>query len=245
MRPYYSDESVTLYHGDCLLVLQELGDQTIEAFITDPPYFMPAVHYNTRREWPRSLSDVSILEHFYRDLFEQAGRVLRCDGMAYVFCDGQSYPVFYATAYPFFRKLRPLVWDKCVAFNGYSWRHQHELILFAEKDDAPSVTTGDGDILRCRAVAIDEREHPAQKPMELLGKLIRKSTQSGAVVLDPFSGSGATLLAAIRYGRKAIGIERDEAYCELVARRLSGGVMGEKLPLEYFGVTILDDEVAG
>lgn len=228
LKPYYQHGGVTIYHGDCQSIMSDLQARSVDVVVTDPPYFLPAVHYNTRKEWPRSLCDVSILEHFYRDVFTNIGRVLARTGVAYVFCDGQSYPVFFSTAYAHFRKLRPLIWDKLVSFNGYSWRHQHELIMFAEMDEAPSVKTGEGDILRCRAVAIDSREHPAQKPLELLQRLVCKNTEPGGLVLDLFAGSGATLMAAARSGRSAIGIEREERYCEIAAKRLEQ----EVLPLE-------------
>lgn len=223
MKPYYSCGDVVIYHGDCLEIM---GGLSAGMIVTDPPYFLPARHYCTRKEFPRSLSDVSMLEHFYRDWFTVAKSVLGRAGVCYVFCDGQSYPVFFALAYPHFRRAVPLVWDKQTAFNGYAWHHQHELILFAERDDAPAIKTGDGDVLRCRAVKVDDREHPAQKPTELLRRLIGKHEGS---VLDPFAGSGATLVAAAQAERRAIGIERDERYCEIAAKRLEREA---RLPLE-------------
>lgn len=67
--------------------------------------------------------------------------------------------------------------------------------------------------------------HPAPFPIELAARCIRLSTWPGEVVLDPFAGSGSTLLAARQYGRTAIGIERSERYCEQIARRLTQGVL--------------------
>lgn len=230
MKPYYEQDGITIYHGDCLSTMVDLKANVI---VTDPPYFLPARHYSTRKEFPRSLSDVAMLEHFYRDWFVAARVALGDAGVCYVFCDGQSYPVFYALAYPHFRRVVPIVWDKQVSFNGFTWRHQHELILFAERDGAPAIKTGDGDVLTCRAVPIEERDHPAQKPADLVRRLIEK--HEGAV-LDPFCGSGTTLLAAAQIGRAAVGIESDERYCEIAARRLStpGSLFGgqDALPLE-------------
>jgi site-specific DNA-methyltransferase (adenine-specific) len=185
----YRSERATLIQGDCLEVLRDLPDASVDAVVTDPPYFLPAKHYNTRKEFPRSLSDLSILEHFFRDFFTECVRVLKPTGCLYTFCDGQSYPVFFVTAYRYFRRLAPLVWDKMTSINGYSWRHQHELILYAEMNRAPLVPTGDGDIIRCRAVPVNSRMHPAEKPVELLQRLVEKSTVSIAMVLDPFMGS--------------------------------------------------------
>jgi site-specific DNA-methyltransferase (adenine-specific) len=213
--------TVEIIHGDCLDVLRGLPDASVDAVVTDPPYFLPAEHYSTRRGFPRSLSDLSMLEHFYRDWFAEAARVVKPTGVFYVFCDAQSYPVFFTLGYRHFRRQALLVWDKAVAFNGWSWRHQHELILFGEMPQAPAVKTGDGDILRCRAVKVDDRDHPAEKPVELIRRLIGKSVPSGGVVLDSFAGSGTTGVAALLEGHRAILIEREAAYVEIARRRVA------------------------
>jgi site-specific DNA-methyltransferase (adenine-specific) len=214
--------SARLILGDCRDVLPGLNG--IDAVVTDPPYFLPAVHYNTRREFPRSLTDLGILEHYFSGLFGEVATCMNKGGVAYVFCDGQSYPAFYATAYRHFRKLRPLIWDKVSAFNGYSWRHQHELILFCEMSGSISVPTGDGDIIRCPAVRVGEREHPAQKPLELLERLIRKSVLDGGAVCDPFMGSGSCAIASVKSGRSFVGIEKEPAYFEMACRHVESFV---------------------
>jgi DNA modification methylase len=214
---------VTIHHGDCLDVMRGMDAASIDAVVTDPPYFLPAVHYNTRKRFPKSLSDLSMLEHFYRDVFAEFARVLKPTGCAYVFCDDHSYPVFYTVAYRQFEKQRALIWDKVVSFNGWSWRKQHELILFAEMHEAPAVKTGDGDIVRCRSVKVDDRVHPAQKPVELLRTLIRKSCPPGSLILDPFAGSGATGEAAQAENCNAILIEREADYVGLHAAQREHG----------------------
>jgi site-specific DNA-methyltransferase (adenine-specific) len=220
-------EGVTLYRADCMDVMPGLVG--VSAIVTDPPYFLPAVHYNTRREFPRSLTDLSILEAYFFEFFAKAKTTVGGSGVAYVFCDGQSYPAFYATAYRHFKKLRPLVWDKVSAFNGYNWRHQHELILFLEASESEPVPTGDGDILRCPAVKIDDRDHPAEKPPNLIEMLVRKSVKEGAAVCDPFMGSAATGVACIQSGRGFIGIEREPAYFDIACRRLSEALKQQDL----------------
>ena len=220
MSVYYQDEHVTLYHGDAIETLQGMKDGSVDTLVTDPPYFLPAAHYSVRSGSFRSLSDLSMLEHFFRDTFAESARVLRSTGTGYIFCDGQSYPAFYAVGYAHFHRLRPLIWDKQVSINGYDWRHQHELILYVTMPEAPRTPTGDGDVLRERAVPIGDRDHLAQKPVSLLQKLIDKTCPEGGVVLEPFAGSGSTLIAAQQLGRKAIGIEAEERYCEVAAKRL-------------------------
>lgn len=219
--PYYEDEWVTLYNGDCMEVLPSLG--VVDLIVTDPPYFQPAAHYvQPRGEKPaRTLGDTSVLLHAFRAWANELNRVLSDKGTAYVFCDGQSYPITFNAFYPL-GKVRPLIWDKLTSYNGYTWRHQHELIAWVERQDAERVPTGDGDILRERAVPVDERIHPAEKPVSLVGRLVAKHE---GIVLDPFAGSCSTLDAARLAGRKSIGIEIEERYCQIAAERFAQGIL--------------------
>jgi site-specific DNA-methyltransferase (adenine-specific) len=199
--------------------MKQLPDGCVDAVITDPPYFLPAQHYCTRTQQVRNLADLGILEHFFRSFMQGTARVLKDDGVLYCFADGQSYPIFYAQGYSLFKSQRPLVWDKEICINGYGWRHQHELILFAEKPSAIPVPTGDGDVIRMRCVGIDDREHPAEKPAPLLLRLIQK--HSAPLILDPFCGSGATCIAAKDAGRHFLGIELSSEYCRIARERIA------------------------
>lgn len=221
MTPYYNEGWITIYHGDCVEVLPNLTQ--VDVVVTDPPYFQPATHYvHPRGVQPiKSLGDTSILEHAFRLWADLLDRVLKPTGSAYIFCDGQSYPITYRAFYHL-GKIRPLIWDKLTSFNGYTWRHQHELIAWIERVNAERVPTGDGDILQERAVPVEDRIHPAQKPVSLCGRLIAKHP---GTVLDPFMGSGTTMEAARLQGRRYIGIEIEERYCEIAATRLSQGVL--------------------
>jgi len=219
IKKWQSDDGrITLYCGDCLDILKTLTGA--DAVVTDPPYFLPVTHYQTRRRFSRNFSDLGILEHFFKCAFALFAQVVVPTGTLYIFSDGQSYPLFYYHLYPFCKSVRPLIWDKKTSINGYGWRHQHEIIIFAEMPEARPVPTGDGDILRFSAAQIDEREHPAQKPVELLAALIDKSTQPKNAVLDPFMGSGTTGIACIRTGRKFIGIEISPEYYEIALHRI-------------------------
>jgi len=218
IKPYFETELGKLYHGDCLEVMKEIEDESVDLILTDPPYFLPATHYSVRSGGFRSLSDLSMLEYFFYSVFKEFNRVLKHDGYCYLFCNGQSYPVFYALNYQLFKRLRPLIWDKQTSINGYAWRHQHELILFCERENVIPIKTGDGDIIKCRAVPIKERKHLAEKPVELFEKLINKIKPS--IVLDPFIGSGTTAIACRRLNRKFIGIEKSKEYCDLTVQRI-------------------------
>jgi len=211
--------------GDCLELMPELPDKFIDLVITDPPYFLPARHYGARKLFARTLSDISILDFYFKHFAVGLDRLLKPTGTLYMFCDGQSYPVFYAILYSYFKSLRPLVWDKLTSINGYGWRHQYELIIFAERDETKPIPTGDGDILKYRAVKVDDREHPAEKPKDLITALMLKSSKPGDIVADFYCGAGVVTKVAKLNNRNFIGIDIDHDYCEIARKRLAQEVL--------------------
>ncbi len=211
--------------GDCLEVMKDIPDGSVDLVLTDPPYFLPATHYQTRKRFSRNFSDLGILEHFIKDTFQEFNRITKDNGILYIFCDGQSYPLFYYHLYPFCKSVRPLIWDKKTSINGYSWRHQHEIIIFAEMPNAKPIPSGSGDIIRYSAVKVNDRIHPAEKPLELLKELLEKSSKENYLILDPFLGSGTTAVAAKQLNRNFIGIEISEKYCEIARQRLRQEVL--------------------
>lgn len=228
MKPYYEENGITIYNGDALDVLATLPESSVDAVVTDPPYFQPASHYvPTRTEGAarKTLADTSILQHFFSAFVSACARVLRNDGSLYVFCDGQSYPLAFTAMYPHVKRVRPIVWDKIVSFNGYTWRHQHELIAWGELEETRRIETGDGDIIRCAAVPVGQRLHPAQKPVDVVSRLLEK-TSVDSLILDPFCGSGTTGIAALRTGRSFVGVELDPNYCAMAKARLAGEFVG-------------------
>lgn len=210
-----------IHQGDCLNLMKGLPDNSVDLICIDPPYFLPAIHYQTRKQFSRNFADLGILDHFFNDLFKEFSRIIKQTGTIYCFCDGQSYPLFYYHLYPFVKSLRPLIWDKKTSINGYSWRHQHEIIIFAEMPEAKPVPSGDGDILRFSAVKVDNREHPAEKPVDLLIQLIKKSSKEGDLVLDCFAGSGSTFVACKQLNRNFIGFELSEDYYKNTEKKLA------------------------
>ncbi|MFA5379846.1 MAG: DNA methyltransferase [Dehalococcoidia bacterium] len=225
-KPYYQDDAVIIYNADCRDILPLIPDKSIDLVLTDPPYFLPIQSYvGTRGNGyqKRMLGDLSVLTGYFKLVFNDFARVISDKGTYYVFCDAKSYPIFWQVMFPICKNVRLLIWDKVISYNGYTWRHQHELIAWGELDDTERVPTGDGDIVRCRGVLQENRKHPAEKPVELISKLINKHTVG--TVLDPFMGSGSSLEAANQSKRSFIGIEIEEKYCEIAAKRCSQMVM--------------------
>lgn len=227
MTPYYQDASVIIYHGDALELLGSMPKADL--LLTDPPFFMPAQHYSSRTDWQRSWGDTQVLQRWWGVVLDAAVPRLKPTASAYAFCDNESYPLFYPEFYRRFDTLSALVWDKGTIGMGSPWRHSHEFVIAARWADSKWVGGGGrSDVLRFKSVHSSDRLHPVDKPIALLGALIEPTTEAGDLILDPFLGGGATLVAAKNCGRRAIGIEIEERYCEIAARRLSQ----EVLPLE-------------
>lgn len=205
-----ADVESHIMRGCCLDLLQRVPRDSVDLLVTDPPYYTPAKISQTRarrNEGARSLGNYGILYGFMRQWALATSLVLKPTASVYIFCDSRTYPIFFLAWHDILIDSRSLIWDKGRSLLGYTWRRQHEMIMWGRMADAKSIESGDGDIIRHDAVPVKERVHAAQKPIALLQKLIRKQGALGDVVLDTFAGSGTTGIAAVREGRRFIGME--------------------------------------
>ena len=198
MTPYYQDDYATIYHGDARDILPHL--EPVDLVLTDPPY---GVGY---AEWDSEIISASSWLPFCQ---ENAPIVLVTPG------NGNQYD------YP-----KP-IWTGCWfrpgsiqhAKGGQGFSHWEPILIYGKNPlsfDAKRINNtnqGLGSL------------HPCPKPLDLFKWLIDQSTESGETILDPFMGSGTTLRAAKDLGRKAIGIEIEEKYCEIAVDRLRQEVL--------------------
>lgn len=223
MKPYYEQDGVTLYHGDCREVLPGLG--VVNAVITDPPYQTldaeVSVGTTTRlassadaNTWFSTLSADAVLS-----VLRTCRELLQDDAAMYIFTDVKSG----LALLPQLECRNVIVWDKGKIGMGYAWRRMHEWIGYSPMPKHKLRSMAMGDIIRVPGV--QEKVHPTEKPVAAITPLVRNSTDIGATILDPFAGVGSTLLAAQIEGRRAIGIEIEERYCEIAANRLRQGVL--------------------
>jgi site-specific DNA-methyltransferase (adenine-specific) len=160
------------------------------------------------------------LQWFLRSLLVELRDVVTLGAHLYFFTDWRMSPVVYGVMEAHgFRVNHCLVWEKTHFGMGSYWRNQHENIVFASLGKPEAMRDrGRGSVLRFKNVSPKAREHPTQKPTELLSSILSAVPEGS--VLDPYTGSGSTLVAAKMEGRKAIGVELDERYCEIAANRL-------------------------
>ncbi len=328
MTPYYSDDLVTLYHGDCQEVVESLPDDSVHLVATDPPFFK-VIDHDFDHQWDK-LEDFLVWLGEHLDIWQ---RVLTPNGSLYAFCWPEYAGRVEAVVAERFRVLNVITWAKAASRAGGSEKEAlrcffpaSERIVFAEqygadgsalrgsgwKDATAKLHAGVFEPIRAYLVAerdaagitnrqVDEflgtsgmsghyfgasqwalptaevyaklqvlfnadasnpehlrREyedlrrpfnsskalpytdvwnhrtvnaaatdgkHPAQKPLTIMADIVDLSSRRGDTVLDPFAGSGTTLRAAKDLGRKAIGIEIDERYCEIAAKRLGQEVL--------------------
>ncbi|MFT6896009.1 MAG: site-specific DNA-methyltransferase (adenine-specific) [Paraglaciecola sp.] len=205
-----------LHQIDAVQWLQSLADASIDLLITDPPYESlekhRAIGTTTRLKQSAGSSNAWFTifpNERFAPLLEQIYRVLKKNSHFYLFCDQETMfvvkPLAEAAGFKFWK---PLVWDKCAIGMGYHYRARYEFILFFEKGKRKLSDLGMPDVLQEKRVW---RGYPTEKPVPLIEKLISQSSVEGDLVIDPFFGSGATLVAAKNLKRQAQGADIDPA----------------------------------
>jgi DNA modification methylase len=235
--PYYQDDFATIYHGDVLEVLATI-ETPVDAVVTDPPYAS-----GTRLEAHKSASGAMLRAGRFADrpidldqmtttgfvwLMRAVGAAcypLLPDGGSFLsFIDWRQWPnLVGAIETCNYRVQGMVVWDKGHFGLGNGFRSQHELICHASKGVPTIHDKACGNVLT--SPRVEPVDHPSPKPIDLLTRLVRVVSPPGGTVLDPFMGSGTTLRAAKDLGRKSIGIEVSERYCEIAAKRLAQEVL--------------------
>jgi DNA modification methylase len=227
VKPYYEDKKrgVVIYHGDCRDVVASLPRHSADVLLSDPPYGMAyksadkkAVSQNVKADGARQGARI------VRQMLGEWGRASKPEAHAYLFCHWESWPDFYDMASGYLHMRNALVWWKDRGSMGnmaMEYARDYEVILYAAPKGRPLVGGRRGAVIDGHPpVPSARRLHPTEKPVSLLRYLVERSAPKGGLVLDPFMGSGSTLEAANSVGRRAIGIELDERYCELAANRI-------------------------
>lgn len=226
MEPYYDDgKGIQIYLGDCREVLAELPPQIAHVVVADPPFSVPVKYHDSNGDFPRSWGDLVVMEPFFREVFNALRRAVKDTGQVYVCCDANSYPVFYKVGMDFWPDSQMLVWYKATGRRGRGWMHAHELILHFRLASTIYSDLWRQDVIGIMPVRTLNRQHPAEKPIDLVAFLCEAYPHYPFVLLDPFLGSGNSLVLAKRLRIPGIGIEVSERYCEIAAKRLAQEVL--------------------
>lgn len=237
MKPYYEDEHVTLYHGDCRDTFLQLPDESIDCVITDPP-FSDRAHANVRgnskgagRRGNSIMLGIrrdfgAITETTLREALAECGRVTK--GWVVSSLDYHHAFTYDADPPDGLRLMRIGVWLKAnplPQMSGDRPAAGWEAIAYLHRADRRSQWNGGGGHGNWYGHNEHAGLHPTAKPLPMVARFVRQFTNPGDLILDPYAGSGTTLRAAKDEGRRAIGVELDERYCELAARRLTQDVL--------------------
>ena len=218
IAPYYEDAAsgITIYHGDCRDVLPTLAP--VDLLLTDPPYGIlnlqgngstPCVRKSRRQQGSGTLKN-RLLNRSNVE-WDIAPTAIELDA---AFAKSNKRIVWGGNYFPLPPTRAVLVWDKCQPWPNFS---QVEVAWTDLERPAALFKHDKSDI--------DGKIHPTQKPEPLMRWCIGLAGESVKTILDPYMGSGTTLLAAKMEGRRAIGIEIEERYCEIAANRLRQGVL--------------------
>jgi DNA modification methylase len=199
----------------------------VDLVLTDPPYGMGKFE-NDIEQW---------------DFSEYIP--IKDDCAIYVFCGDNSYVKARMNLEKRFSFHRTIIWEKENIYGGGDYLLSHEYILYfkygkpifnniGRKSTSAALKAKGKEIAKEKSVwkskgfnntCMEYCGHPTQKPLQIIRKIIRNSSRPSSTILDPFMGSGTTLRAAKDLGRKAIGIEIEEKYCEIAAKRLAQEVL--------------------
>ena len=217
MRPYFEDDAVTIYHGDYREILPTLPP--VDLVLTDPPYGIGLNTDNSRFSGGTA-----------GNIAKRGNGIGSANGASVI---GDDHP--FDPAFLLMYGTQQIIWgwnhypDKLPPGTCLVWLKRYDEAFGSFLSDAETAWMSKGHGVHCKrdltnnAIA-NERVHPTQKPVGLMKWCIEKAGSVGTI-LDPFMGSGTTLRAAKDLGRKAIGIEIEERYCEIAAQRMAQSVL--------------------
>lgn len=226
-----------ILHGDSRLLIPEHVDRPINAIITDPPYGVDFVSNSVRRQqdsrkYARAIEDdqdpqkaINLFAEVMREILPRCAPT--CE--MYVFTNWNVLDLWMPRLrkVPGFELKQMLVWSKGYPGMGdieANWGCGHEIILYLKKGRRLMPYRRSG-ILHVERLATKKNVHPTEKPVQLLEMLIEMSTDVGDYIIDPFSGSGSTSVAARNLGRDSIAFDVDEEYVRVGNDRLNETVL--------------------
>lgn len=235
MTPFYEDTAVQIFHGDCRDVLPTLGQ--VDHVITDPPY-SDDTHDGARTG---DLASNGVLVDFASTSSSAIAEVLsQCKARrwAVLTADWQHVLPLKVSPPAGWKFVRHGVWVKpngTPQFTGDRPAQGWEAVAILHADVKGRMRWNGGGLPATWTHLKVVGFHPTGKPEALVAEWVTQFTDEGETILDPFMGSGTTLVAAKRLGRKAIGIEREEKYCEIAAKRCAQGSLFTPEPQSPYG----------
>jgi site-specific DNA-methyltransferase (adenine-specific) len=218
--------SYQLYQGDCLEVMKQIPDGSVDLVLTDPPYGMALKPQrgSSKFKGVEIAGDKSLewLPAYADELHRVANNVILS------FVDWAHLRDF-QTEYERvgFKIKNVIVWHKDWFGMGNNFRPNYELCILACKTNVVTKSNNLSNVLKVRRLSPQKMTHVAEKPVALLEILIKELTNEGASILDTFMGTGSTGVACANTGRNFIGIEQDAKYFEIAKARIESASLAK------------------
>lgn len=216
--PFYQDEATTLYHGDSYELLPFLP--VPDLLLTDPPYKMAmgGGGIATNMKYVATIKDENLDKGFDMTILDRFPNWV-------CFCSKDQLKELLAATGD--RRWMLVTWNKTASapFVNGNYLPDTEYIVHAFQSGRLFGELRDKSRFIVHSSGSSGFDHPTVKPIAVVSKMVRLASEPGNLIIDPFAGSGTTLVAAKLLGRRAIGIERELKYCEIIKSRLQQDVM--------------------
>lgn len=215
---------INLMQGDCLELMKDIPDGSVDMVLTDPPYGMDyQSNWRTATDKFAKISNDDGLS-WLGEFVNESYRIMKNDSAAYVFCSWHKVDVFKSAFESKFKLKNIIVWVKNNHGSGDlkgAYAPKHEFILYMHKGRSLFRNGRTPDVMMADKVSGSKMVHPTEKPIALLEKFIGDNSDEGDIIIDPFMGSGTTGVAAKNLNRSFIGIELDESYFNIAKERIN------------------------
>lgn len=215
---------VDLRNGDCLELMKDIPDHSVDLVLTDPPYgidYQSARRKDKEKRMPKIMNDKKPFISF----IPQLKRIMSESGAAMIFTRWDVQQKFIDALYASGLTVKNvLIWDKVVHGMGdlkRAYGSRYESIIFCANNNFRFNGKRPTDIVRAQRVSSAHLIHPNEKPIELLEELITQCTNEKQIVLDCFMGSGSTGVACVNTNRNFIGMELNGTYFDIAKKRIA------------------------
>ena len=224
---------IMLEHGDCMELMRQIPDACVDLVVTDPPYRITSGGCTTKgcmalsgvlAQNTKAVRSGKMFEHndiAFSDWVPEVFRILKPNTHCYIMTNSRNLLELWSVCEKagfVFQNL--LVWEKGNVTPNRYYMGAYELVLMLRKGKAKTINhRGTKNILRVHN-QVGRKNHPTEKPMELMQIMVENSTQAGDLVFDPFMGTGSTGVACVRTGRRFWGAEISDEYFREANRRI-------------------------
>lgn len=202
------------YIADFIEISKKIDSKSIKAIITDLPY--SSTNKASSEITSINNTDNQFYTFWLKTVFKIFDRILKDDGILFTTIDWRGISILERIYSPTFRNIEVGIWNKECFGMGYIMRKGYETFVFMPQKNFNRKTASERDVWTIKWSAVSQKDHPSQKPVELMKKAIELVTNENDIILDPFCGTGSTALACIESNRNFIVIDNCENYINIL-----------------------------